>query len=268
MTIASSSGNNFANAGKTITVTLETDGTDLGDFTGTLLGRSFTNTTSGGNATFTTTVLPGDTNGNATFSITATNSSGNAIEITNATITDGSFVTIDTVKPVITLNGTSPDTVLQGNNYVDLGATVSDPNNPLYTQTVTASTTNLDTSSLGEQTITYSAPADAAGNVPDSINRTVTVQAKPLGLETLTITSNNPNNNQYAKTGDLISVRIVTNGTINSIAGRVIGSGNQVPTTTTGGTSATLSITLTSTSTTADTDNLEFSRICNGLFSK
>ena len=244
LTIASSSGNNFANAGKTITVTLETDGTDLGDFTGTLLGRSFTNTTSGGNATFTTTVLPGDTNGNATFSITATNSSGNAIEITNAIITDGSFVTIDTVKPVITLNGTSPDTVLQGNNYVDLGATVSDPNNPLYTQTVTASTTNLDTSSLGEQTITYSAPADAAGNVPDSINRTVTVQAKPLGLETLTITSNNPNNNQYAKTGDLISVRLVTNGTINSIAGRVIGSGNQVPTTNSGGTSATLSITL------------------------
>ena len=59
LTIASSSGNNFANAGKTITVTLETDGTDLGDFTGTLLGRSFTNTTSGGDAIFTTTVLPG-----------------------------------------------------------------------------------------------------------------------------------------------------------------------------------------------------------------
>ena len=33
--IASSSGNNFANAGKTITVTLETDGNDLGNFTGT-----------------------------------------------------------------------------------------------------------------------------------------------------------------------------------------------------------------------------------------
>ena len=41
--IASSSDDNFANADKTITVTLETDGTDLGNFTGTLLGRSFTN---------------------------------------------------------------------------------------------------------------------------------------------------------------------------------------------------------------------------------
>ena len=134
LSIASSSGNNFANAGKTITVTLETDGTDLGDFTGTLLGRSFTHTTSGGGATFSTTVLPGDTNGNAIFSITATNSSGNAIEITNAIITDGSFVTIDTVRPVIILNGNSDDTVLQGNNYVDLGShNVSDPNNSCCT---------------------------------------------------------------------------------------------------------------------------------------
>ena len=107
LSIASSSGNNFANTGKIITVTLVTDGTDLGNFTGTLLGRSFTNTTSGGNTTFTTTVLPGDTNGNATFSITVTNSSGNRILVTNDDIADGSFVTIDTVKPLIILNGNS-----------------------------------------------------------------------------------------------------------------------------------------------------------------
>ena len=76
--------------------------------------------------------------------------------------------------------------------------------------------TNLDTSSLGEQNITYSAPPDAAGNVPDSINRTVTVQAKPLGLETLTIGSNNKQNNLYAKTGDKITITLVANGTIGS----------------------------------------------------
>ena len=216
LSIASSSGNNFANAGKTITVTLETDGSDLGNFTGTLLGRSFTNATSGGDATFTTTVSSNDANGNATFSITATNSSGNRILVTNYDITDASFVTIDTVKPIIILNGNSDDTVLQGNNYVDLGANVSDPNNSLYTQTVTALPTNLDTSSLGEQNITYSAPPDAAGNVPDSINRTVTVQAKPLGLETLTIESNNTKNNMYAKIGDKITITLVANGTIGS----------------------------------------------------
>ena len=140
--IASSPGNpNFANADKTITVTLETDGTDLGNFTVTLLGRDIAKAdVTSGTATFTTTV-PDDINENVTFSITATNSSENRILVTNEDITDGSFVTIDTVKPVIILNGNSDDTVLQGNNYVDLEATVSDPNNSLYNEIVTASTT-------------------------------------------------------------------------------------------------------------------------------
>ena len=183
LSIASSSGNNFANAGKTVTVTLVTDGTDLGNFTATLLGRDIVKENiNSGTATFTTTVLSNDTNENVIFSITATNSSGNKIFVTNYDITDGSFVTIDTVKPVITLNGISPDTVLQRNKYADLGATVSDPSNSLYTRTVTASPRNLVTSLLGEQTITYSAPADAAGNIPDPVNRTVIVLTKPLGL--------------------------------------------------------------------------------------
>ena len=128
LSIASSSGNNFANAGKTITVTLETDGNDLGNFTGTLLDRSFTNTTSGGDATFTTTVSSNDTNGNATFSITVTNSSGNKILVTNYSITDGSFVTIDTIKPVITVKDASNNTVFQGNTYQDPGTTITDAN--------------------------------------------------------------------------------------------------------------------------------------------
>ena len=217
LSIASSSGNNFANTGKTITVTLVTDSTDLGNFTGTLLGRDIAKeNANSGTVTFTATVFSNDTNENATFSITATNSSGNKILVTNYDITDASFVTIDTVKPIIILNGNSDDTVLQGNNYVDLGANVSDPNNPSYTQTITALPTNLNTSSLGEQNITYSALADAAGNVPDSINRTVTVQAKPLGLETLTIESNNTKNNMYAKIGDKITITLVANGTIGS----------------------------------------------------
>ena len=215
LTIKSSSGDNFANASKIITLELEATSSDLGNFTGTLLGRSSINTTSGGSATFQTTVLPGDTNGNVTFSITVTNSSGNEIEITNSDIKDGSFVTIDTIKPVITLNGNSPDTVFQGDDYLDQNGTVSDINY-LSSQTVTASPDNLDTSSLGPQPITYSAPADAAGNVPDDVNRTVTVQAKPLGIGTLTIESGNTKNPLYAKIGDLITITLDANGTIGS----------------------------------------------------
>ena len=201
LTITSSSGDNFANASKIITLELEATSSDLGNFTGTMLGRLTTNTTNGGSATFQTTVLPGDTNGNVTFSITVTNSSGNEIQITNDDIIGGSFVTVDTIKPVITLNGNSPDTVFQGDAYSDQGATVSDINY-LSSPTVTALPDNLDTSSLEPQNITYSAPPDAAGNVPDDVIRTVTVLAKPLGIDTLTIESSNTKNSCMQKIDD------------------------------------------------------------------
>ena len=74
----------------------------------------------------------------------------------------------------------------------------------------------MDTSSIGEKTITYSAPADPAGNTPDSITRTVNVLAKPLGIDALTITSNNNVNTSYAKSGDVITLRLDANGTIGS----------------------------------------------------
>ena len=230
LTITSSSGDNFANADKTITVRLETDGTDLGNFTGTLLGRAIVKgDVNSGTTTFEATVSSNDANGNATFSIVATNSTGNRIDITNADITDGSFVIIDTVKPIIALNGNLADTALRGTSYVDLGATVSDPDNSAYSETVTASIT-VDTSSLGPQNITYSAPDDAAGNIPDSITRTVTVQAKPLDVETLTIVSNNAKNNSYAKDGDSITITLDANGTIGSATTIDIASSTITPT--------------------------------------
>ena len=229
LSITSNSGNNFANVGKTITLTLETDGNDIGDFSGTLLGKPLSNTTNGGTATFTTTVLSGDTNGNVTFSIEATNSSGNRIVITEDDITDDSFVTIDTIKPVITLVGDTTDTVLQGDTYSDPGANINDPNNPSYTGTAVISPTNLDTSSIGRKIITYTGPVDAAGNEPDSTTRTVTVQAKPLGLETLTIESNNTQNNMYAKIGDKITITLVANGTIGSATTTTIASSTITP---------------------------------------
>ena len=217
-------GASIVRANQNITVTLVTEGTDLGNFTGILLGKDIdinpsvvaVNNATPGTAIFTTTVLPTDTNGNITFSITATNSSGSQLLVTDENITDGSFVTVDTVKPVITLNGNSPDTVFQGERYLDQNGTVSDSNNSLYIQNVTASPGNLSTSLLGPQNITYSAPSDAAGNVPDDVNRTVTVLAKPLGIDTLTIESSNTNNPSYAKIDDLITITLDANGTINS----------------------------------------------------
>ena len=116
-----------------------------------MLGRDIVKTdVSSGTVEFTETVSLGDADGNVTFSIVMTNSSGNRIHITNININDSSFVTIDTTKPVITLNGNSPDTVFQGDAYSDPSATVSDLNY-LSSPTVTASPANLVTSSLGPQ---------------------------------------------------------------------------------------------------------------------
>ena len=253
LSITSTSSNNFANAGKEITLELETDGSNLGNFSGTLLGKQFSNTTSGGNAEFTTTVSSGDTNGNVTFSITVTNSSGNRIIITEANITDSSFVTIDTIKPVITLQGSNPDTVFKGNAYTDLGADIADSNNPSYAGTAVINPSSLDTSSVGAQNITYTGPADAAGNTPDSINRTVTVLAKPIALDTLTIASDNGVNNAYAKTGDTITLTLETNGTIGS-ATVTIASSTVIPTITGSRLVATYDVE----STVADTNSLAF----------
>ena len=179
---------------------------DLGNFDVTLLGKDIVKANvSSGSTTFTTTVLDNDPNGDATFSIIATNSTGSTLIITNSNITDSSFVIIDTIKPMITLNGPPPYTVQQGHIYTDPGATATDLDNSSYTPTVTAST--LDTSSVGNTTITYTAPADAAGNVPYSVTRTVTVYAaKPIQITSLSIASSSGDN--FANAGRTITVTL------------------------------------------------------------
>ncbi|MDI1495562.1 MAG: DEAD-box helicase [Cenarchaeum symbiont of Oopsacas minuta] len=187
-----------------------------GGRTGAILGRAFTTVSNtGGSATFTNLVESGD-NGNATFFITVTNSSGNQITITQDDITDDSFVTLDTIKPVITLTGDVVITIFQNDPYVEPGSSIFDSGNPTYAGTVSPSPTSIDTSILGVQNITYTGTADAAGNTPDAVNRTITIQAKPLGVISLTIQSDNANNT-YAKLGDQITATLTVNGTIGSV---------------------------------------------------
>ena len=167
LSITSSPGNpNFAKADDTITLVLRTDSDDLDSITGTLLGREFTSTTSGGSATFTTTVLSGDTNGNVTFSIEATNSSDGRVAISESDITDGSFVTIDTILPVITLNGINNTIVALGVPYPDPGATAYDSS--YATDKTLVGTGNVNHNQIGNHTIVYT-DTDAAGNEATSI---------------------------------------------------------------------------------------------------
>ena len=82
------------------------------------------------------------------------------------------------------------------NTYQDPGTMITDANNTSYDGTVLA--TQLNTLILGAQNITYTGPADAAGNIPDPVNRTITVLPKPLGI---------------APSLDLSPVTSITNGT-------------------------------------------------------
>jgi hypothetical protein len=96
-------------------------------------------------------------------------------------------IDIDQVKPVITPNGSSASIVL-GSTYTELGATVTD-NDPAYAGTVTVSGATVNTSIPGDYIITYNAPADAAGNIPNEKSITITV------LAVVPITFDNSNNN-------------------------------------------------------------------------
>jgi autotransporter-associated beta strand protein len=83
---------------------------------------------------------------------------------------------IDTTKPVITLIGATSVNVAYGDSYTDLGATVTDNKDAERSINGTGS---VDTSVPGTYTITFNA-TDAAGNVANTVTRTVVVGAAPV----------------------------------------------------------------------------------------
>lgn len=113
-------------------------------------------------------VITGDvdttTIGNYQVIYTATDRSRNTVSTTR-TIT-----IIDTTAPVISLNGSITHGVDQGETYSEPGYTVTDNHDPEVHVDVTGS---VDTSTLGEYTLTYSA-TDISGN-SSSVSRTVFV---------------------------------------------------------------------------------------------
>ena len=78
----------------------------------------------------------------------------------------------DTIKPIITLSGNNPDTVMQNKSYNDPGATATDNVDGNITNKITKLST-LDTSKIGTYIITYSV-SDLAGNKATQV-RTVIV---------------------------------------------------------------------------------------------
>ena len=213
------SSDNFANssyakAGDEINITLVTDGSDVGNVTGDILGDDgFAQSSSSGTIIFSKTINQSDTNGNLTFDIFVTNSSGYAASITQNDL--ASNIIIDTISPTTTLNGNNETTIEFGSTYEDLGATVTDASyeNPqiIYSSDV------VDTFTIGTYTLVYTTLADPAGNPGSSIKRIVTVSdSTPAMLNSLIINTSNTNP-AYAKAGDLITVTLVANQTISSV---------------------------------------------------
>ncbi len=98
---------------------------------------------------------------------TAIDSAGNtAIAIRTVTVELGP----DTVPPVITLEGISQVTIIQGDDYIEAGATSLDERDGELSVTITGF---VDTSLGGEYIVTYSA-TDSSNNIA-TVYRTVTV---------------------------------------------------------------------------------------------
>ena len=108
-----------------------------------------------------------DTTEGITYSITLSDAVGNPSVPLTATLPSISSPGVDANSPIITLNGTNPQTIEFGDGYTELGATTNDGSQ------VTIDTANF-TDSVGTYTIYYNS-MDAAGNNATQINRTVNV---------------------------------------------------------------------------------------------
>lgn len=132
----------------------------------------------------------------------------------------------DTTAPVITLIGSNPQTIVQGNAYTELGATASDNKDGDLTSRITR-TINVNTNVIGTHYVTYSV-LDNAGNSATT-TRTINVIATPdsilpvislLGNASVTIERGSSYSDAGATASDNIegniTSRIVTSNPVNT----------------------------------------------------
>ncbi len=85
----------------------------------------------------------------------------------------------DTTPPVITLNGSDPQTLSTGDPYVELGATATDTLDGDLTGSIVIDAADVNTMSAGDYTVIYDV-ADNAGNAAVTTTRKVLVEDPPL----------------------------------------------------------------------------------------
>ena len=186
----------YARAGNTITIDLTVDSTNFGNITASILGETINNyVLSSDELSLNKTITRSDTNGNLTFSIRATNSTGHSFLVTNENLTSPNII-IDTIAPSITLNGKNNTVSIINRSYTDANATAYDLS---YGSKTIQPTGFVNTSTLGNYDLTYTAPDDYAGNTGPIITRNVIVATPPpIAIQALSIHSTNANN-LYAK---------------------------------------------------------------------
>jgi hypothetical protein len=117
------------------------------------------------------------------------------IQFSSSAIEFDSFVhngveKVNLVAPTITLIGDNPLSLTVGDTFSDPGASAIDDVDGDLTAQIT-STNDVDTSSAGSYTVTYSV-SDSAGNAAATVTRTVTVAEPDLVAPTITVTGANP----------------------------------------------------------------------------
>ena len=191
----------YAKAGDLVTITLIADEI-ISNVTVKIANITTINTIQN-NTLYANYTVPYGQNGPVAFNITVYFISNLTLAV-NASDLDSANIIIDTEKPLITLSGPLNSAIIVNQNYTDYNATVTD-NDLLYTGTVSSNVSNLNVSIIGENTITYTAPADNAGNVPNNATRTITVSGIVVD-----VFSDNAYSSNLAKSGDLITVKITS----------------------------------------------------------
>ncbi len=132
----------------------------------------------------------------------------------------GTTATVDTTPPVITVIGDNPVTITVGSTYTDAGASAYDAiDGNLTAQIVT--TDNVDTSTPGTYTVTYSVSDSSDNNATATRTVQVTVSlsgsgfAMSIDVDESTVTADWESNSGALDTdGDPITATVKTNGTL------------------------------------------------------
>ena len=147
-------------------------GVGANDFNVSFAGSHAAPTISGSGSSYSLQIT--SVTGDGTMTVGVKNGSGIRDEAQNDLLTPGASgsVVVDNTAPVISLSGSSAETVLEGSTWIDPGATATD--NIDGSVPVTTGGDTVDPGTPGTYTITYDA-MDSVNNAAIQVTRTVTV---------------------------------------------------------------------------------------------